>query len=375
MPTLVDTWVEKGLLVAIKASGESRDELSLVDICDSQPALFGEKGDLKRRNIQFHFNNLKRKSIRSYAAYLDKFEVAHGVSTVRLLRQQGQQPSPESVASSAADEPFLPTSEAPPAPEQTQASQEASEPLEDILSSFKTLSVAPHSPPPPARRLSYPTPATPTMNSPPWQTPSKNTSSSASSDPSGMNGSKANPWIIYVDCGLPERNREFDIEYVPSINHGKYVRPGFHIQTNTSHKDQTKWSASMVDSRRVLIKGPSRSDWFNHLGSFHRRDECQTTKDRQTETSQAIKKNEDRQIQYWLLIFDATVTLDNVILSGDPIRVTKNKIAITADLRPEADGTKVVALTVMVYWKIAMRDGGYLREEEDDDDSLSDLMK
>jgi hypothetical protein len=75
------------------------------------------------------------------------------------------------------------------------------------------------------------------------------------------------------------------------------------------------------------------------------------------------------------LIFDATVTLDNVILSEDPVCVQKNMIAITNDLPSEPDGTKVKALTAMVYWKIVMRDGGYLREEEDDDKSLSDLMK
>ncbi len=63
----LEVWIEKGLAQAIEDSGKSRNKISLKDICNSAPSVFGEKGDIKRRAIQHHFANIKRKSIRSWA--------------------------------------------------------------------------------------------------------------------------------------------------------------------------------------------------------------------------------------------------------------------------------------------------------------------
>jgi predicted N-acyltransferase len=84
----IQQWVKKSLLEAIEATGKPSENVSLIDICQRAPGVFGESGELKRPTVQYHFNNLKCRSIRSWADYLDKFKVTHGEATIRLLLEQ-----------------------------------------------------------------------------------------------------------------------------------------------------------------------------------------------------------------------------------------------------------------------------------------------
>jgi hypothetical protein len=78
----IQQWAEKSLLKAIEATGKPRENISLIDICKRAPGVFGETGDLKRRTVQYHFNNLKSRTIRSWADYLDKSKVTHSKATI-----------------------------------------------------------------------------------------------------------------------------------------------------------------------------------------------------------------------------------------------------------------------------------------------------
>jgi hypothetical protein len=178
--------------------------------------------------------------------------------------------------------------------------------------------------------------------------------------------------VIHVDPLFPERHRQFDIEYIERIKSGDYVRSGFHIRTQSSFHDCDTWEANMhygggFDDRAVLVKGPSRSSWFSNVQDYHRRGFCNETKDSHVSTANAIKKDEARQVQYWLLIFDEKVTLDNVIFSGDPVQVTKKKIALSEKIGD------IDANTSIIFWTIAKRHGGFRRTAEKQE-SLSDMF-
>ena len=89
----IDYLVEKSFLEAVEKKGKPRSEITPVEICDTLPEVFGEPGSLKRRDIQEHWNNVRRRSIRSYTALLDKFEIAYGAATTAELLARGTQPS------------------------------------------------------------------------------------------------------------------------------------------------------------------------------------------------------------------------------------------------------------------------------------------
>jgi hypothetical protein len=298
----LEVWIEKGLAQAIEDSGKSRNKISLKDICNSAPSVFGEKGDIKRRAIQHHFANIKRKSIRSWALTLDNFGIPHGAATILELRNLDSQPSPESVATEASPPSspprLLPRSPPTPSPpSRTEASHMASD--EDILtplkSAFRNLSVASpqvmRTPPPSSTRgnMSY-TPGTPS----PWH--ENRSSVDESSDISKMIGSKFNPHVINVNIEYPEMNLMFDVQFVKDFKHGDFVRSGFHIRAQTSVKDIDTWAATMYQGpgyenhSAVLIKAPSRSSWFDNVADYHRRTGyCKETKEAHVTTASMIK--------------------------------------------------------------------------------------
>jgi hypothetical protein len=88
-------------------------------------------------------------------------------------------------------------------------------------------------------------------------------------------GSKSKPHIIIVDKEFPERNQEFDIQYVEGIPHNEYKRNGWHIRLAISVQDRTMWSAVVHSSpdlalahRTILIRGPSRVAWLTEHVAF-----------------------------------------------------------------------------------------------------------
>ena len=97
----IDFVVEKSFLEAVEKQNKPREEVVCVDICDSLKEVFGEPASQQRRDLQEHWKNLKRRSIRSWAQYLDRFKVPHSETTKLLLQQQETLPSDDSDSSSA----------------------------------------------------------------------------------------------------------------------------------------------------------------------------------------------------------------------------------------------------------------------------------
>lgn len=84
------------------------------------------------------------------------------------------------------------------------------------------------------------------------------------------------------------------------------------------HHVPGSWIQKLCDPN---FKGPSRSSWYSNVDDYHCRGFCDETKDSHTSTASKIKANKERGVQHHLLVFEEAVTLDNVIISGDPIHV------------------------------------------------------
>ena len=81
----LDFIVEKSFLEAVEAANVPREEIVCVDICDTHPSVFGAPGSNLRRDIQEHWNNIKRRKIRSYLNHIKKrFGVTPSLTTERL---------------------------------------------------------------------------------------------------------------------------------------------------------------------------------------------------------------------------------------------------------------------------------------------------
>jgi hypothetical protein len=233
-----------------------------------------------------------------------------------------------------------------------------------LKASFRGMAVSPmlsRTPPSTRRNISY-NPATPS---------SLHDRSSVAESSDAMLGSKSNPHMIFVNPEYPEKHMQFDIQHVESFKQGDFVRSGFHIRAQTSVQDKHIWDATMFNGYEtrsaILIKAPSRSSWFDNVTSYHRRGECAQTKDAHSSTASKIKTDSDRGVQYHLLVFGEGMILDNGVLSDDPKCIVKKSIGLT-----ETVGTTEFR-TMMVYWVIAKRDGGY-RANEETEETVDDLF-
>ena len=68
----LDFLSEKSLLQLIEDKNQPREEICLKDICDTRKDIFGEPGTNKRRDIQYHWKNLKNRSIRSWKDHIEQ---------------------------------------------------------------------------------------------------------------------------------------------------------------------------------------------------------------------------------------------------------------------------------------------------------------
>jgi hypothetical protein len=92
----IEVWLEKSLLEFVEKTNKPRLEISLLEVCVKTEDIFGIPGEEQRCAVQLHWNNLKRRSIHSYADLLDKHKVDHSVTMAKSLVLQGTAQSPPS---------------------------------------------------------------------------------------------------------------------------------------------------------------------------------------------------------------------------------------------------------------------------------------
>ena len=127
------------------------------------------------------------------------------------------------------------------------------------------------------------------------------------------------------------------------------------------------FTARRGNKSRSFARESSRSSWFNNTLDYHRRGLCDETKDAHSSTVSKIKVDSARGVEYHLLVFGEGMVLANGVLSGDPIQIKKTTIGLSEVI----DG--ITFHTMMVYWVIAQRDGGFRRTEETEE-TVEDLF-
>jgi hypothetical protein len=387
MSSKLDAFIEKQLLEDIEGTGKLRSDISLLSICNSSISVYGKPGSDRRRLVQKRFDNLNRLTIKQWSSYLDQFEVSHGLATARELwrpeprRQQEPPADPEPETTSAAEDTV---SLAVSLGTTSMVETTSAEDTVSLASAFSNISLGTTSIPPlpPAKQpslFSTPprTPARPrAMMSPDTAASAASWNSAGDSTVAGSSheGSKINPYVINVDVEHPERNREFDIEFVQQIKHNNYIRSGYHIRVNVGVKDLDLWQAKMVqqgegfENRAILVKGPSRPFWMNCTLEYHRKLTCDSTKDAHLASVDEIKQDAERQFSYWMLVFPKSVTLDNAVFSGDPVNIEAERVGLKLD----QDG--VDFNTCIVFWKVADNKFRGRRVEEKKKNSVTDMF-
>ena len=87
---------EKCFLEAIELANKPRDQTQIKPICDRLQDFCGKPGTSTRRDVQERWNNLRRRSIRSYIEHLKSFEIEPSKARLEELRLHGTEPSDDS---------------------------------------------------------------------------------------------------------------------------------------------------------------------------------------------------------------------------------------------------------------------------------------
>ena len=185
-------------------------------------------------------------------------------------------------------------------------------------------------------------------------------------------GTNKNPWIVQVNILNPERNRDFDIQFVEGIDQDDlYSRCGFHIRRTVAAPDYMLWEASIPQDyeeqfakRIVLVKGPARDFWQKNSKKYHMagKVKCDATKKAHSASEIAIEKSDDRHWAYYLVCFPPEIILDNQIFSKDEelIPVGMNPMKCEA---ANNDFEKDIRAMVL-YWRVAVKEGTKIGIEE-----------
>jgi hypothetical protein len=189
-------------------------------------------------------------------------------------------------------------------------------------------------------------------------------------------GTVDDPYRINVDLERPEKNREFDIAYIPMKTVKGYARNVVHIRVDSAPGDQQLWEMTVPHGalRQLLIRGPSRSLHYSDEEKFHRKKKCTVTYGIHAMVADDIERSPGRKFSYWLLQFPPEIILDNGVFSDDHIEVSRNKVGLS--FTEQETGIKGISSNcMMVSWEIAEKKAGLrveTKEKEEDDAACFD---
>jgi hypothetical protein len=407
-------WQHKLLLEQIEETNQPVQDFNLLHACNCEPRIFGVAGTELRRLYQYRFKYLKSLPIDRYVRFLRKYGQNPSATTQRLLLEATNTAFETLSFDKAADtgtiepprtddedtgtiEPPLTDDEgtisdtskdeeeAPPAADDEEASQEGtvySNIMPEATWNSEFSSPMVRSPAPfssPMRTMAGPSPV-----------PSVTTSSApgAGSLATGTNqqyldhwvqppqGTVDDPYRINVDLLRPEKNREFDIAYIPMKTVKGYARNVVHIRVDSAPGDHQLWEMTVPHGalRQLLIRGPSRSLHYSDEEKFHRKKNCSVTYGIHAMVADDIERSPGRKFSYWLLQFPPEIILDNGVFSDDQIEVSRNKVGLS--FTEQETGIKGISSNcMMVSWEIAEKKAGLrveTKEKEEDDAACFD---
>ena len=371
---VLSDFLKKNLAQDIEASGKTRKEFNFTAYLakDSTVALYGPIGDPRRRDLQRKFDELKRKSPKAYLWFLDRHKVDSGEAFKRELREsqrneendgdddddQGDDDDQDDD-----DEPAAIDKTPPPKLSPTIKMKPKSSNVEGLTDSFRNLKIP--------KEIA-------TMSS---------TSSYASTEPTSivlqqveilsqfkMDGTADFPYIIMVDPNNAERNFGFEVSYVQKIEFQNFTRDIFHIRKVIGVDQDGAWAATIptkkypdLANRAVLIRGPSQDYWHKSSERYHMDSFCDRTKLVHESLETMISTNIDRQYSHWLLVFPEETQLENHIISGDSVHVTKGTVDLVGsfEICDDKGKTQVIENYGMdVHWRIAVQGGEMIRSPD-----------
>jgi hypothetical protein len=397
--------ITKQLLQDFEASGESRDTFDLLALCNSNEATYSAKGSETRRLVQRRWNHIRGKSVEAYIKYLTRKQVIPGIATQADIVKyfDSLPPSPHQTAempNNKEEEEWMcsedgsqrsrtppPTSDRKAPPTNTAPSTPYTSHGSDADASFPrhvgfspTLVV--HTPP---RATFSPAPSVP--NTHVFGATSLMGAAAGGNAAGGLSwstfqdGTKDNPWIVNVDGLHPERNREFDIDWVTKKKHRKWYRDIFHIRMSCSPFDHKKFKAMIptgyppeYKKRLVLVQGVSQCAWIKDTKKYHAGKAgitCEATKASHSNTQIHIANDPNRELCWWLLVFSPHICLDNQILSPDEFKIPTQYNSITSLANENQFNKDLRGMTI--FWEIAV-EGGKQIEQDDEGPDDKDLF-
>ena len=85
----IDSLLLGQLLKDIEESGKTRDEVNLLAVCNRKEVFYGKPGSTKRRALQRKFDDLKRRSARSYKNYIvEEYNVTPGAGLLKECQEE-----------------------------------------------------------------------------------------------------------------------------------------------------------------------------------------------------------------------------------------------------------------------------------------------
>jgi hypothetical protein len=411
---------EEHLLRDIERKGLPLEQVSLLDICDANIAVYGRSGQ-PRREVQQRWGKIKKLQPCSYLALLKKHKIPPSPATLGAVEEarKSKEKEPtetiedieetsidddEESKNSEPTEPLDDDKESIISNDDDSIIDDSNEPttneepttndsISNIVSALESLSIKPIKP-----AAMFTTPTRTPMKKLPFL-PSRMTSPTPSTvdfaetateeedviedsvadlivDFRNQNGTKNRPYITLVDWSHPEKNGHVDITCFEELEHNDRDRNGFHIRRSIDPQDMDAWNAFIpndidfprlapLTGRVLFIKGPSRSYGIRDFKRYHNGRKpiaCKVTAKFHEKSDTAIASDSNRKISYFLLVFPPGTVLDNYCFSGDHFVVQKHKNPYKQAATDTANAFKKDVLGMTLWWRIAVAGGTLIRQ-------------
>lgn len=366
MVSQISPMIEKALLKTIEKKNVPRNQVNVGKLLDSNVEVFGKSGSQLRRELQTHWYNIKRQSIRRYHERLLTYAIRPSAATMQELSKEGRCPSPESAVTmdvgsinSGDDGAFdllikdfskslqvaTPPRQQPSMKKHEKQVLPSSPCFESnlankfgFLPSQMTANQKPTGPLFSGSHVSPPaTIHTGTMAAP-SPAPSVASASSASFSYATLGseynktGTEYNPEVIQIDLKFPENHYPFLVERNPKRVCNGWNRETLHIKKVIAVSEMNGcWRAKVeADGKAIIIQGPSVDGNFHLLAQNPSPADVETDiKHVSRDTLEKIEQSPIRKWKYWKLVLPSDWVLDNVCLSASKSDVALNIEACT----------------------------------------------
>jgi hypothetical protein len=178
-------------------------------------------------------------------------------------------------------------------------------------------------------------------------------------------GSVEMPHLCLMDLDFPERTRDFNPQFVGSIERHGWSRRGIHIRKTVPPPDWKLWTATIpsedsyspeYQNKCVLVKGPSRDFFQRNTDIYSQKITCDATVKAHKSTEIQIK-NTTREWTYYLLVFPEEIDNAHFVQDGSKnVPTIPHPITVKHNNKLNTFGKEL--RTCCVYWEVAYKNGG-----------------